>query len=308
MKKIHSMIVLLALGLASPEQASAARQPKHPQVPPGVEAFYDLPYVTNGHERQKLDLYVPKHAGGDKLPLIVWIHGGGYSSGSKTSCPPLKNGFAARGYAIASIGYRLTDAAPFPAQVQDCKSAVRWLRANAGKYGLDANRIVAWGSSAGASLSLFLGSTGNAKKYDTSDNPQFSSAVQAVISYYGGGDMRAEGDNLTPRNLAAGSTFEKYLGGPALENKEKAAEASAIIHVSKDSAPTHFFHGTADKTVPLARGMRMHEALGKAGVPTKMKTFDGAGHGGPMFWETETLDAVDAFIRAQLPPPDRKAK
>jgi acetyl esterase/lipase len=118
---------------------SAAAQAPTPQVAPlplpaGVVAHRDLAYVDGGHERQKLDLYVPENSAAAPLPVIIWVHGGAWQSGSKAGPLPLRLGFAGRGFAIASIGYRLSDAAIFPAQIQDVKAAVRWLRAHAKDY------------------------------------------------------------------------------------------------------------------------------------------------------------------------------
>lgn len=114
----------------------------------GVKSHRDLVYVEGGHERHKLDLYLPEKADGP-LPLIIWVHGGGWQNGSKDGCPPLRGGYVERGYAVASINYRLSGHAVFPAQIEDCKAAIRWLRAHAKQYGLDAKRFGVWGSSAG---------------------------------------------------------------------------------------------------------------------------------------------------------------
>jgi acetyl esterase/lipase len=106
----------------------------------GVKAHRDLVYVEGGHERHKLDLYLPEKAEGP-LPLLIWVHGGGWQNGSKDGCLPLRGGYVERGYAVASINYRLSGHAVFPAQIEDCKAAIRWLRAHAKEYGLDAKRF-----------------------------------------------------------------------------------------------------------------------------------------------------------------------
>jgi acetyl esterase/lipase len=130
-----------------------------PRVPQGVKTHRDLAYVVNGHERQKLDLFVPEKADGP-LPLIIWIHGGGWQNGSKDGCPPLRNGYTEHGYAVASINYRLSGHAVFPAQIEDCKAAIRWLRAHAEEYSLDPQRFGVWGSSAGGHLAALVGTSG----------------------------------------------------------------------------------------------------------------------------------------------------
>jgi len=147
-----------------------------PIIPYGVKVFRDIPYVSNGHERQKLDLYLPENSN-EPLPVIIWIHGGGWQSGSKENCLPLRKGFVNRGYAIASINYRLSSHATFPAQIEDCKSAIRWLRAHAKEYGLDVSRFGVWRSSAGGHLAALIGTTGDLKEFDVGENLDQSSRV-----------------------------------------------------------------------------------------------------------------------------------
>jgi acetyl esterase/lipase/endonuclease/exonuclease/phosphatase family metal-dependent hydrolase len=271
-------------------------------VPPGVTAHRDIAYVPDGHERQKLDLYIPdtadKNAG--KLPLIIWVHGGGWRGGSKEYCLPLARRFTARGYAVASIGYRLSSTAIFPAQIEDCKAAVRWLRANAGSYNIDADRFVAWGSSAGGHLVALLGTTGHIRTFDTGPNPDVSAAVQVVIDYYGPADFCDE--TITDPAFHGPDTVQaKLLGGPPLENPGKAAAASPVTYVGKTSAPMFILHGTDDPAVPLSQSKRLHAAMQKAGATSKLKIIPGAGHGGAAFNSQQTLDEVGAFIKEHLP-------
>ena len=136
----------------------------------------DLEYVPGGHERQKLDLYLPREASVDrKRPLIVWVHGGAWLAGSKDRCPAVP--FADQGYAVASINYRLSQHAIFPAQIEDCKAAIRWLRVNAGKYGYDPNRLGVWGASAGGHLGALLGTAGDVQEFDIGPYGRVSSRV-----------------------------------------------------------------------------------------------------------------------------------
>ncbi|HSH93006.1 MAG TPA: alpha/beta hydrolase, partial [Roseimicrobium sp.] len=129
---------------ANPSQTQQPKQLPTLRIPDGVKAHRDIAYVERGHERHKLDLYVPEKSDGP-LPLIIWIHGGGWQNGSKDGCPPLRQGFTERGYAVASINYRLSGHAVFPAQIEDCKSAIRWLRAHAKQYNLNPDRFGVWG-------------------------------------------------------------------------------------------------------------------------------------------------------------------
>ena len=128
--------------------------------------YRDIPYITDGHERQKLDLYVP--VGRDNTPLLIWIHGGAWLQGSKEGGVPLV--YLAEGYAIASINYRLSQHALLPAQLEDCKAAIRWLRSNAVEYGLDSTRFATWGPSAGGHLVTLLGTTINQPEFDVGEN------------------------------------------------------------------------------------------------------------------------------------------
>ncbi|MEN6334882.1 MAG: alpha/beta hydrolase, partial [Phycisphaerales bacterium] len=147
-------------------------QPSRPD-PSKLTILRDIEYVPGGHERQKLDLYLPKTAEGQpatnsKRPLIVWVHGGAWLEGNKNGCPAVR--FTADGYAVASINYRLSQHAIFPAQIQDCKAAIRWLRANADKHGIDPNRIGVWGASAGGHLVALLGTAGDVNDFDVGPN------------------------------------------------------------------------------------------------------------------------------------------
>lgn len=171
---LHLVAPLFVLVVTVLFTAPAAAQPRPgsggpvDRVPPGVTARRDLAYVGDGHERQTLDVFVPETADGP-LPLIIWIHGGGWQNGSKDGCPPLRTGFTERGYAVASINYRLSGHAVFPAQIEDCKAAIRWLRAHAEEYGLDPQRFGVWGSSAGGHLAA----RANPITYVSRDDPAF---------------------------------------------------------------------------------------------------------------------------------------
>jgi len=249
-----------------------------------IKTLGDLEYVPGGHERNKLDLYLPQQATGqgqntDRLPLIIWVHGGAWMGGDKGNCPAVR--FVHKGYAVASINYRLSQHAIFPAQIEDCKAAVRWLRANADKYGLDPKRIGVWGSSAGGHLVALLGTTGDVKEFDKGENLKFSSRVQAVCDYFGPTDFLKIGE--LPSNIkhnAADSPESKLIGGAILENKEACRRANPITYVTKDDPPFLIVHGDADLLVPHNQSELLYEALQKAGVQAKLHIVKGGGHGG----------------------------
>src|SRR5713101_8014594 len=196
MNRQYGWLLALVLLLGAIPGARGQRPAPRQRLPDGVKALRDLEYVKGGHERQKLDLYLPEKSDGP-LPLIVWIHGGGWIGGNKENPPGLE--FLNRGYALASINYRLSQHAKFPAQIEDCKAALRWLRANAKTYNLDPDRIGVWGESAGGHLVALLGTTGDVKELEGEEgNPQQSSEVQAVVDWFGPTDFLKIGEQSGP--------------------------------------------------------------------------------------------------------------
>jgi acetyl esterase/lipase len=276
--------LLLLPALTSEAQVSPA--PPNPpaagatRVPDGVRAVKDLAYVPDGHERQKLDLYLPENPKGP-LPVIIWVHGGAWFLGSKDECPAVF--FAQRGYAVASVGYRLSQHAIFPAQIEDCKAAVRWLRAHAAEYGLDPKRIGAWGASAGGHLVALLDMTGDMKDFDVGGNLDQSSRVQAVVDYFGPTDFlrwsEQSGTNSVINHDAPDAPEARLIGGRLKDNPDKANRASPITYVSRDAAPMLIVHGDADPLVPLQQSVELYDALKQAGVDVQLHIVKGGGHG-----------------------------
>lgn len=166
-------------------------------IPPtNAITTHDIQYSSQGHIRQRLDLYLPEpenRRGDGPIPLIIYIHGGAFMFGSKAS-PLMPSRLLTTGIAIASLDYRLSGDAIFPAAQQDCKSAVRWLRAHAGEYNLDPSRFVAWGESAGAHMASMLGVTSasagdESEEFEVGDHLDVASAVAGVVAYYGPSDF-----------------------------------------------------------------------------------------------------------------------
>ncbi len=268
-------------------------------LPEGVKAFRDVAYVENGHARQKLDLYVPEQAT-NALPLIIWVHGGGWQNGSKDGCPPLRQGFVQRGYAVASLGYRLSGDAIFPAQIEDCKAGIRWLRAQAKEYGIDPGRFGVWGSSAGGHLVALLGTSGDEKPFDVGPNLNVSSRVQAVCDYYGPTDLTQMDARAAPgarlKHNAPDSPEARLIGGPVQENTEKAARANPITYVSTNALPPFLIvHGDADPVVAHHQSELLFDALKNAGGNVWLHTIKGAGHG-QGFGGKEIGERVSAFF------------
>ncbi|MDD5199147.1 MAG: alpha/beta hydrolase [Terrimicrobiaceae bacterium] len=266
---------LILLPFAATILAAAAIEPTPPAGPPGTRSVLDLPYVENGHEQQKLNLFLPDAKSDAPLPVIVVIHGGGWNAGGRGG-PNEGAGMLARGFAVASIGYRLSSDAPFPAQIEDCKAAIRWLRAHAKDYHLDPGRFAAVGGSAGGHLAALLGTSAGVKAFDVGAHLDQSSRVQAVVDYCGPTDFvkRMEaGDRKEPP-----PALVKLLGGPLTEKRALAEQASPITHVSGDAAPFLIVHGDLDNLVPISQSELFFDALEKAGVSVRFHTVHGAGH------------------------------
>jgi acetyl esterase/lipase len=257
----------------------------------GVRILRDIEYVSNGVAAQRLDLYLPEKPSDKPLPLLVWIHGGGWLGGSKNENWGAAS--TARGdYASASVEYRFSDKALFPAQIQDCQAAIRYLRAHAKEYNLDPDRIGVWGASAGGHLVALLGTSGGKNAFPKiGGNEDQSDRVQAVIDVFGPADFttvksQAAADKAV-KNIFnfddLSSPYAKLIGAPMGESAEKEKAVSPVTYVSKDSPPFLIIHGTADTLVPFAQSAELEAALKKAGVEVLLQPVPGAGHGGPQF-------------------------
>lgn len=269
-------------------------------LPEGVRAHRDLVYVEGGHERQKLDLFLPANVEGP-VPVIIWVHGGGWQNGSKENCSPLRGGYLEMGYAVASLNYRLSQHAVFPAQIEDCKAAIRWLRAHAKEYGLDGNRFGAWGSSAGGHLVALLGTTGDVKAFDVGAHLDQTSRVQAVCDYFGPTDFIALAKS---RDASRPATYlspeSRLIGGFVLDHPEQVAAANPITYITAEDPPFLIVHGDADPVVPIAQSELLFAAMKKSGLGVRFHTIRGAAHGGPGFSSGEVETMVADFFDARL--------
>lgn len=255
------------------------------RIPPDARIIYDIEYARTADKKLLLNMYLPKGSAGP-LPLIVWIHGGGWRDpnfNKDDRCRPVR--LVARGYAVASIEYHLSNEASFPAQIHDCKAAIRWLRANAQKYNLSPDRIGVWGPSAGGHLSALIGTSGDLSQLEGTigGNLEYSSRVQAVCDWFGPTDLLRHTQHAkkrkTPDSTHALTAIEQLLGGPIENNRDKAALASPVTHVSKDDPPFLIMHGDRDPLVPIEQSRLLYEALKKAGVNVKFHTVKGGRHG-----------------------------
>ncbi|RYD47899.1 MAG: alpha/beta hydrolase [Verrucomicrobiaceae bacterium] len=261
-------------GFVSRDEASRRGAPT---TPAESEQIRDVDYVGNNNPRQTLDLLVPKDHATKKRPLVVFIHGGAWNSGKKEDGLPVIRAISTSGhYVTATLNYRLSQEAAWPAQIHDCKAAIRFLRGKADDYGIDAGNIGVIGISAGGHLVSMLGTCGTAKMLegDQGPFPKESSQVQCVINFFGPTNFLSfSGDPNRPNAITA------LLGGPGPRLKENAKEASPVTWVTSSSAPFLTAHGTNDNLVPYTQAEEIHNALVRAGVESHLIKMQGAGHG-----------------------------
>ena len=299
--------VLLAALLSSTALAQSPKEAaKSFQLPAGVKLEKDIAYVEDGDESQKLDLYLPEKPSEKPLPLIVHIHGGGWRAGNRFPCPVTR--MVLKDYVVASIGYRFSQKAVFPAQIQDCQAAIRWLRAHAGRYNFDPGRVGVIGGSAGGHLSALVGTSGGKKAFPTvGGHEDQSDRVQAVCDIFGPSDfstvVRQAAEDRNVRNIFAFNTpSDPYssLIGARLDDKPKADAASPVHYVSKDTPPFLILHGTHDALVPYAQSVQLEAALKEKDVPVWLQTLPGSGHGGPAFAKPAVLQLTQNFFDRHL--------
>jgi len=244
-----------------------------------VKVLKDITYATVGDRKLPLDLYLPGSM--DKpVPLVIWIHGGGWRGGSKDD-PGRALPLLQRGYAVASVEYRLSGEAIFPAAIEDCKAAVSFLRLNAVEYSLDPERFGVWGSSAGGHLVALLGTTNDVTDFDTHEVTKKAPAtVQAVCDWFGPTDFLRMND--FPGRIdhdSPNSPESRFIGGPIQQNKEKVAKANPITYVSESDPPILIMHGEVDQAVPYNQSELLYAALQKAGVESTLYKVEKGDHG-----------------------------
>ena len=249
------------------------------QIPKGVVVKRDVVYATVGERKLHLDLYLQAQRK-EPCPLIIWIHGGGWKSGTKQN-PRHALSLLKHGFAVASVEYRLSGEAVFPAAIEDCKAAVSFLRLYANSYGLDPQRFAAWGSSAGGHLVALLGTTNDVEVFNThAICRKAAPTVQAVCNWYGPTDFLRMND--FPGRIdhdAADSPESLFIGGPIQERRELVGQANPIRYVSSGDPPMLLMHGDADQLVPYNQSELLHAALVKCEVPSTLYRVKRGGHG-----------------------------
>lgn len=260
----------------------------------------DLTFATVGETSLQLDLYLPE--GAKPAGLIIWVHGGAWRAGSKKDVD-LK-GMVTRGWAVASVDYRLSTVARFPAQIHDIKAAIRYLRAHAADYDLPPSRFVIAGSSAGAHLAALVGVTNRLAALEGAEGnfSGQSSAVQAIIDLYGASNLTTILRQSTPHGLNMRTpALELLLGGQPDTVAELAQLASPVFQVDASDPPLFLEHGDQDPQMPINQSHELQGAYEKLGLPVVFKVMHGSGHGGPAFTDDANLALIDSFLREHLP-------
>ncbi len=234
-----------------------------------------IEYANPDDQHLQLNLAQPGDPTGPARPAVLCIHGGGFRAGKRDSWNGLCKKLAEHGYVAVTVTYRLTPKYPFPAAVEDVKTAVRWLRAHSEQYHIDPDRIASLGDSAGGHLAQFLGVTGEVHRFDGTEYPKFSSKVQCVINYYGPEDFTQS----YGKSVDAAQVLPMFLGGDVEHARAKHIEASPLYWVTPDAAPTLLLHGTEDKYVNYEQATWMYDRLKATGIDVELLTLTGAGHG-----------------------------
>lgn len=259
-------------------------------LPPDAGFAGDVPYVKDAHERQKLDVAFSKKGG--QRPLLAWIHGGAFMGGDKAENHAIWADLMKRGYAVATINYRLSGDAKWPAQITDCKAAIRFLRAHAKDYNIAPGRIAVWGSSAGGHLAALVGTSGGARKLDVGEHLDQSSTVSCSVDMFGPIDFEKMPQFSSPTSPEA-----RMWGRATSDALDLAREACPITYLSKDTPPVLIFHGDADGVVNISQSQLFDAAMKRAGAPGEFITLPGIGHSHVAVWTKERERIMDFFKR-----------
>ncbi len=261
--------------------ARQASEPEAIEVPEDIKIERDVFFAQTDTGDLTLDIYTPKHRSEEKIPVLVYVFGGGWFSGNKNQIQRLGGHLLTRhGYAVIATTYRHSDNAKFPAQIHDLKGTIRWIRARAIDYNLDAEAIGVWGPSAGGHLAALLGTTnGNPElegEIGGAELSDYSSDVQAVVDLFGVA-------NLVKQTKSRDWMTERLLGGPRSERTALAQLASPHFQASSSSAPILIFHGDKDELVPVEQSINFHRQLQEVGANSTLQIVEGGAHGGEAF-------------------------
>lgn len=262
---------------------------------PSIVKTAAIPYATVDDNELALDLYMP--AGANRPPLIVYIHGGAWRFGSRDSVSPID--LVDKGYAIASVSFRLTPVAPLPAQVHDIKGAIRFLRANASTYGFDADQIGVTGVSSGAHLAALVGLTNGSPPHegDVGGNLDVSSDVQAIVSYFGASNLTSILAQSTPLGLNVREpALDLLLGGSVDDKVNLARFGSPVFQVDAADPPLLLLHGDQDPQMPINQSLELFGVAKDNGIEVQFVPVHGAAHGGSDFFDADRTALVADFL------------
>lgn len=266
------------------------------QSPPAPRMIPDLEYARVGNTVLKLDLYLPDSRG--PAPVVVWIHGGAWRAGSKSSVPV--KGLLQHGFAIASVDYRLSTQARFPAQIHDIKAAIRYIRSTAGEYGLDPEHISIAGASAGGHLAALVGVTNGHRPLEgrVGDCLDTSSAVERIVSFYGAANLTSILRQSTPHGLNVRvPALNLLLGEPSAERTRLERLASPVEHVDAHDPPLLLIHGDQDPQMPINQSHELEGKYKRLDRRVQFEVVHGGAHGGKGFFHQDQLRRVAAFLK-----------
>ena len=263
-----------------------------------IETTKDIIYAQDGDKKLQLDIYKPK---AQKEPyLIVWVHGGAWNTGSKEN-PPL--GLLPFGYALASVDFHASTEKPFPADVHDIKAAIRFLRANASKYGYKSDKIIIWGSSSGGHLAALVATTNNnaALEGNLGDFTKTSSSVQGCIDFYGPTNFLTILNQSTPHGLNVRlPSLAILLGKPLDQVTELAKLASPVYQVDASDPPLFIVHGEQDIQVPINQSIELMNVYKSKGLKVQIEFVPEAGHSSPAYSKPELMEKIAKFLKENV--------
>jgi acetyl esterase/lipase len=302
-------VVSAATGQPSAPENGPADAAPVPEPSPDVARSLDAIAYATASPLERLDLRLPA-SGSGPFPLVVFIHGGSWERGDRALTPGSPAmALIAAGFAVASVDYRMSQEAVFPAQIQDIEAAIRFLRTNATTYHLDGNHIGVWGESAGGHLAVLAGTAADVARFADPQlgNPDVSARVSAVVDWYGPSDLstfdaQLLADGCTKRIASAASAESRLIGGSVSAQPERARDASPVTYVTADDPDILIQHGRADCVVPWQQSDELaHTYAQVAGADrVTVDLIDQAGHGGSHFVEPNNLARVVAFFAARL--------
>lgn len=284
-RELNSFLILICFNLLLPSTMQS-------QV---IETHKDIVYAVVEDKDLKLDLYIPANT--DAPVLLVWLHGGAWRSGTKDHAPVV---FAEQGFALASLDFRLSTEAQFPAMIHDIKAAIRFLRSIGMEYGFRTDRIAIGGISSGAHLAALVGVTNGHLELEgnVGNHLNQSSNIHAILCYYGASNLTTILAQSTPFGLKIREPALKLLLGDLPENTRELAElASPVFHIDRNDPPLLIFHGDQDIQMPINQGHELEGAYKRLGLDVQFITVYGASHGGDVFFQSDHLKHALEFLQ-----------